>query len=160
MAQQGFAVAVFRDANAWRVEPMPPAVLTDLRVLLQAVRAQPPEGGPFVIACPDEEFFVVARQMGARIFLLLSDLSASVEYPLAGQALARLGEEPPEDEELDEVVPVGDLDIFTDLGLPEDEMEQMLLDEESFPDEVVEMIVDRLGMADEFERALDMARVP
>ena len=50
MAQQGFAVAAYRDAGEWRVEPLPPAMVADLGVLLQALRSQPPEGGPFVIA--------------------------------------------------------------------------------------------------------------
>ena len=72
MAQHGFAVAAFRDADAWRIEPLPPAVLSDLGVLLQALRSQSPEGGPFVIACVDDEFFLVARMDGGRIALLLS----------------------------------------------------------------------------------------
>lgn len=160
MAVQGFAVAAFRDAGVWRVEPLPPAVLSDLGALLRALRSQPPEGGPFVIACPDLEFFVIARQIGARISLLLSDLSAYVDYPLAQQAIIRLGEEPPEDDELDDPIPVGDLELFTDLELPEDELESLLLDDEPLPDELVEIIVDRLGLAEEFERALDVARVP
>ena len=113
MAQPGFAIAAYRDAGVWRAEPMPPAVLGDLGVLLQALRSQPPEGGPFVIACVDDEFFLIARQDGPRISLLLSDMTASVEYPLAEQALARLGEDPPEDDELDEVWPVGELPLVT-----------------------------------------------
>ena len=124
MAQRGFAVAAFRDGRQWRVEPLPPAMLTDLGVLLSALRSQPPEGGPFVIASVDDEFFLIARQDGPRISLLLSDLTAAVEYPLAEQALTRLGEDPPDDDELDEVWPVGDLDLFADLGLAEDEMER------------------------------------
>ena len=153
MASQGFAVAAYRDGDQWRVEPLPVAVLDDLTVLLQALRAQPPEGGPFVIACVDEEFFVIARLDGPRISLLLSDLTASVEYPLAEQALARLGEEPPEDDELDEVWPVGDLDLFTDLDLGEDEMEQILDDVDAYPDEMLETIVERIGLSEAYARA-------
>ena len=153
MAQRGFAVAVFRDGELWRAEPLPPSVLDDLGVLLQALRAQPPDGGPFVIACVDEEFFVIARLDGPRISLLLSDLTASVEYPLAEQALARLGEEPPEDDELDEVWPVGDLDLFTDLDLGEDEMEQILDDVDAYPDEMPETIVERIGLSEAYARA-------
>ena len=156
MAQRGFAVAAFRDAGQWRAEPLPSAVLDDLGVLLQALRSQPPEGGPFVIACVDEEFFLVARQDGARISLLLSDLTASVEYPLAEQALARLGEEPPDDDELDEVWPVGDLDLFADLDVGEDEMEQILDDMDAYPDEMLDAIVDRLGIAEAYGRATEM----
>jgi putative tRNA adenosine deaminase-associated protein len=156
VVQQGFAVAAFRDAGQWRVEPLPPAVLTDLSALLQALRAQPPEGGPFVIACLPEEFFVIARQEGLRISLVLSDLTAAVEFELAEQVLQRLGEEPPADDELDEVWPIGDLDLFTDLGLPEDEMEEILDDLDALPEEMVETIVDRLGIGEAYERATAM----
>ena len=157
MAERGFAVAAYRDAGQWRAEPLPQAVLDDLGVLLQALRSQPPEGGPFVIACVDEEFFLIARQDGARISLLLSDLTASVEYPLAEQALARLGEEPPDDDELDEVWPVGDLDLFADLNVGEDEMEQILDDMDAYPDEMLDAIVERLGISEAYRRATEMA---
>jgi len=159
MADTGFAVAAFRDAGQWRAEPLPPSVLGDLGVLLGALRAQSPEGGPFVIACVDDEFFLIARLDGARVSLLLSDLTASVEYPLAEQAMARLGEDPPEDDELDEVWPVGDLDLFTDLGLGEDEMEQILDDVDAYPDEMLEAIADHIGLAEAYARATEMAKV-
>jgi putative tRNA adenosine deaminase-associated protein len=157
MAQRGFAVAAYRDAGVWHAEPLPPAVLDDLGVLLQALRSQPPEGGPFVVACVDDEFFLVARQDGARISLLLSDLTASVEYPLAEQALARLGEDPPDDDELDEVWPVGDLDLFADMDLGEDEMGQILDDIDAYPDEMLDAIVERLGISETYKRATEMA---
>jgi putative tRNA adenosine deaminase-associated protein len=158
MAQRGSAVTAYRDGGQWRVEPLPPTVLGDLGVLLQALRGQPPEGGPFVIATVDDEFFVIARQEGPRISLLLSDLTASVEYPLAEQALVRLGEDPPDDDELDEVWPVGDLDLFTDLDLSEDEMEQILDDMDAYPDEMLDAIVERIGIGDEYTRATESAR--
>jgi putative tRNA adenosine deaminase-associated protein len=159
MAQQrGYAVAAFRDGGQWRVEPLPPAVLNDLGVLLQALRSQPPEGAPFVVASVDDEFFLIARQDGARTSLLLSDLTASVEYPLAEQVLARLGEEPPEESELDEVWPVGDLDLFADLDLSEEEMEEILDDIDAYPDEMLDDIVEALDIADAFHRATRLAQ--
>jgi putative tRNA adenosine deaminase-associated protein len=159
MVQRGFAIAAFRDAERWRFEPLPPAVLDDLRALLVALRGQPPDGGPFVLANVDDEFFLIARQDGARISLLLSDLTAAVEYPLAEQVLERLGEDPPEDDELDEVWPIGDLDLFTDLGLAEDDMEQVLDDLDAFPDEMLEAIIDRIGLAEPYAQATESARV-
>lgn len=159
MAQRGFAVAAFRDGGMWRAEPLPPSVLGDLGFLLQALRSQSPEGGPFVVANVDDEFFLIARQDGPRISLLLSDMTAAVEYPLAEQVLARLGEDPPEDDELDEVWPVGDLDLFADLDLSEDEMEQILDDVDAYPDEMLETIVDRLGLGDSYAQATESARV-
>ena len=158
MAQRGFAVAAFRDGAVWNAAPLPVAVLDDLGALLSALRSQPPEGGPFVAACVDDEFFLIARQDGPRTSLLLSDLTASVEYPLAEQAMSRLGEEPPDDDELDEVWPVGDLDLFADLNLSEDEMEQILDDVDAYPDEMLETIVERLGMSDAYVQATEMVR--
>jgi putative tRNA adenosine deaminase-associated protein len=159
MAQRGFAVAALRDADEWRCEPLPPAVLGDLASLLAALRAQPPDGGPFVVANVDDEFFLIARQDGPRISLLLSDMTAAVEYPLAEQVLNRLGEDPPDDDELDEVWPIGDLDLFTDLNLPEDEMEQVLDDPDAYPDEMLSTIITRIGLAEPYARASASARV-
>jgi putative tRNA adenosine deaminase-associated protein len=159
MAELGFAVAALREGDQWRIEPLPPAVLGDLSVLLSALRSQPPEGGPFVVACIEEEFFVIARQEGRRIQLLLSDLTAAVEFSLAEQAITRLGEDPPSDDELDEVWPVGDLDLFTDLGLSEDEMEDILDDLDLLPEEMLEAIMERLGLGEPYRRATDAAWV-
>lgn len=159
MAQRGFAVAAFREGPQWRVEPLPPTVLGDLGVLLSALRSQPPEGGPFVVACVEDEFFVIARQEGRRIALLLSDLTAAVEFPLAEQAMTRLGEDPPADDELDEVWPVGDLELFSDLGLSEDEMEDILDDLDALPEEMLDTIVEQLEMSEPFGQATDAAWV-
>jgi putative tRNA adenosine deaminase-associated protein len=159
MVQGRFAIAAFRDAGLWRCEPMPPAVLDDLGVLLASLRSQPAEGGPFVVASVDDEFFLIARLDGPRISLMLSDLTASVEYPLAQQVLERLGEEPPEDDELDEVWPIGDLDIFADLDLSEDEMERILDDLDAYPDEMLESVISSIGMAETFSEAVRTARV-
>ncbi len=162
MAERGYAIAAFRDQAAegqWRCEALPPAVLGDLGVLLRALRSQPPEGGPFVVANVDDEFFLVARQDGPKIALLLSDLTAAVEYPLAEQVLERLGEDPPEDDELDEVWPIGDLDLFSDLGVSEDEMESLLDDLDAYPDEMLDGVVERLGLTDVWNRATESARL-
>ena len=127
-------------------------MLDDLGVLLSALRSQPPEGGPFVVACVEDEFFVIARQDGRRISLLLSDLTAAVEFPLAEQAMTRLGEDPPADDELDEVWPVGDLELFTDLDLAEDEMEDILDDLDALPEEMLDAIIERLELDEQYAR--------
>jgi putative tRNA adenosine deaminase-associated protein len=159
VAQRGFAIAAFREGPQWRVEPLPPSVIDDLGILLSALRSQPPEGGPFVVACVDDEFFVIARQEGRRISLLLSDLTAAVEFPLAEQAITRLGEDPPADDELDEIWPVGDLDIFADLDLGEDEMEDIVDDLDASPEEMLETIVERLDLTDAYVQAIAAAGV-
>lgn len=159
MVQRGFAVAAFRDGGLWRCEALPPAVLDDLGVLLSALRGQPPEGGPFVVASVDDEFFLIARSHGPHIDLLLSDLTAAVEFPLAAQVLERLGEDPPEEDELDEVWPIGELDLLSDLDLAEEEMETILDDLDAYPDEMLDTIIERVGMEDQFRQALSAGRV-
>ena len=159
MAQAGYAVAAYRDGGMWHCDALPNGVLHDLGVLLSALRSQPPEGGPFVIACVEDEFFVIARQEGRRIALLLSDLTAAVEFPLAEQAMTRLGEDPPADEELDEVWPVGDLELFSDLDLPEDEMEDILDDLDLLPEEMLDTIVERIGVTEPYRQAIHVAWV-
>jgi putative tRNA adenosine deaminase-associated protein len=158
MAHSGYAIAAFREGGEWRCEPLPPSVLDDLGVLLQALRSQPPEGGPFVVATVEDEFFVLARQDGAHINLMLSDLTAAVDFPLAAQVLERLGEDPPDDDELDEIWPLGDLDLLDDLGLSEDEMEAIVDDLDSFPDEMLDTIANRIGVEDVFDGAVKVAR--
>jgi putative tRNA adenosine deaminase-associated protein len=159
MGQGSYAVAAFREGGVWRCDALPSAVLSDLSVLLSALRSQPPEGGPFVVANIDDEFFLIARSHGPRIDLLLSDLTASVEFPLAAQVLNRLGEDPPEDDELDEVWPIGELDLFSDLELGEDEMESILDDLDAYPEDMLDSVIKRIGLEDEFRRARSSGRV-
>lgn len=159
MAQQGFAVAAFREGGVWRCDSLPPSVLDDLGSLLSALRGQPPEGGPFVVASIDDEFFLIARAHGAHIDLLLSDLTAAVEFPLAAQVLDRLGEDPPAEDELDDVWPIGELDLFSDLELGEDEMSLLLDDIDAYPDEILDTVIDRIGLEEPFRRARETAQV-
>jgi putative tRNA adenosine deaminase-associated protein len=159
MAQRGFAVVAFRDNGGWRCDALPPGVLDDLGLLLSALRGQPPQGGPFVVASFADEFFLIARSHGSRIDLLLSDLTAAVEFPLAAQVLDRLGEDPPEEDELDEVWPIGELDLFSDLELPEDEMASILDDLDAYPEEMLETVIGRIGLEDQFLQARSSAEV-
>ena len=158
MSEQGYAVAAYHEGGEWRCEPLPTSVLDNLGVLLQSLRSQPPEGGPMIIALDENEFFLIARQDGAHINLMLSDLTAAVEYSLAAQVLDRLGEEPPDEEELDEVWPIGDLDLLDDLGLSEDEMEALVDDLDAYPEEMLDEIVERIGLSEAFARATASTR--
>ncbi len=51
-----------------------------------------------------------------------------------------------------------DLDLFADLGLSEDEMERILDDMDAYPDEMLDTIVNRLGIGDEYANATESAR--
>jgi hypothetical protein len=48
--------------------------------------------------------------------------------------------------------------VFADLGLAEDEMERLLDDIDAYPDEMLDVIVDRIGVAEAFSTATEFAR--
>jgi putative tRNA adenosine deaminase-associated protein len=63
----------------------------------------------------------------------------------------------PDDEDLDQVLPAGDMSIFADLGVDEMELGALSGDLDLFPDEVLASIARRLGFGPALERALDAA---
>jgi putative tRNA adenosine deaminase-associated protein len=66
----------------------------------------------------------------------------------------------PDEDDLDQVLPVGDLSIFADLGVDEMELGALAGDLDLFPDEVLASIARRLGFGPAFERSLDVALGP
>ena len=89
--------------------------------------------------------------------LFLSDLTAAVDYPLARQVLQALDIPVPADDELDQVLPAGDLSIFADLGLEEMELGAVAADLDLYPEDAVTGIAERLRFGEAVERALDRA---
>jgi putative tRNA adenosine deaminase-associated protein len=59
------------------------------------------------------------------------------------------------DEDLDEVLPVGDLTVFDDLGLDAMELGAILSDVDAYADEMLSTLARRLGFADAYERVVD-----
>lgn len=157
MPAEGFVVAVVRDPDTacWQAYPLPNALLDDLDALLAALRQQAGEGGVIGLVDVADDFFVAIRipPQGA-VRLLLSDATAAAEWDLARQVLERLHEEPPDDDDLDEVWPAGDLGIFRDLGLPEMELGAIVDELDLYADEMLLGIVHRLGFTSAYEAAL------
>lgn len=150
-----FAVVVYREDDQWEAEILPVALTGDLTGLIHALRQQPSLGGTIGLVSVGDDFFVAIRLLGDEAMVFLSDVTASVDWPLAGQVLDYLDIPIPEDEELDQVLPVGDMSIFSDLGLDEMELGAISGDLELYPDEMLLSIAGRLGFATPFERALD-----
>ena len=92
--------------------------------------------------------------------VLLSDLTAALDYSLARQVLAALDIPVPDDEDIDQVLPVGDLSVFADLGLDEMDLAAIASDLDLYPDEALASIAGRLGFGPAMERALDIALGP
>jgi putative tRNA adenosine deaminase-associated protein len=150
-----FAIVVYREEDAWEAEVLPVALTEDLDGLVHALRQQPSIGGTIGLAAVGDDFFVAVRVVGGHVSLFLSDVTAAVDWPLARRVLAFLDVPVPEEEELDQVLPAGDLSIFADLGIDEMELGALAGDLDLFPDEALGSIAARIGFAEAMDRALD-----
>jgi putative tRNA adenosine deaminase-associated protein len=157
VGETDFAIIVYREEEQWEADVLPTAVTADLDGLLQALRRQPSIGGTIGFAGVGDDFFVAVRILGEDVSLFLSDLTAAVDYPLARQVLDALDIPVPSDDELDQVLPAGDLSIFADLGLDEMELGAISADLDLYPEDAVIGVAERLRFGDAVERALDIA---
>ena len=148
------AVIVYREDDAWDVDLLPAALTEDLAGLIHALHQQPSVGGTLGLAAVGDDFFVAIRVVGGQASVFLSDLTAAVDWPLARQVLEYLDLAVPEDEDLDQVLPAGDLSIFADLGLDEMDLGMIAGDLDLFPDEALAIIARKLGFGHALERAL------
>jgi len=151
------AVVVYREDAAWDVDLLPPSLTEDLAGLIQVLRQQPSIGGTIGLAAVGDDFFVAIRVIGGQASVFLSDLTAAVDWPLARQVLAHLDLVLPDDEDLDQVLPAGDLSIFADLGLDEMDLGMIAGNLDLFPDEALAIVARKLGFGQAFERALTLA---
>lgn len=150
-----FAVAAYREEGRWVAAPLPVRAADSLPTLVHALRQQPGEAGAIGLVSVAEDFFVAVRVLGEEERLLLSDVTAAQDWPIAREVLDHLDLPMPEGEDLDDVQPAGDLAIFEDLGLPPMEVAALCEDLELFPDEVLTSMATRLGFGVEFEHAVD-----
>jgi putative tRNA adenosine deaminase-associated protein len=148
-----WAVVVFPQDGAWQVAQLPPGIAEDLDAVVTAVRGQAP--GSFALVDVADEFFVAVRLVGGEERYLLSDAGASVEWDLAAQVMDRLDLDLPDEDESQELWPVGELALFDDLGLDAMELSAMLDDEDMYADELLASLARRLGFADAYEQVVD-----
>ena len=155
-----FAVVVYREDETWDAEVLPASFAENLDSLIRALKQQPSLGGTIGLAAVGDDFFVALRVVGSQVSVFLSDLTASVDWPLARQVLKYLDIPIPDDEDLDQVLPVGDLSIFADLGIDEMDLGALAGDLDLFPDEVLASIARRLGFGPALERDRRSAERP
>jgi putative tRNA adenosine deaminase-associated protein len=149
-----FAVVAYREEGEWQVISLPPRAGTDLDVLIHALRQWPGDAGSLGMVSIDEDFFVLARVQGDSVRLLLSDVTAATEWPLARDVVNRLELPVPDDEE-EALQPAGDMQILSDLGLSAMDLAVLCDEDELYPDEMLEDIAGRAGFAPEYQTALE-----
>jgi putative tRNA adenosine deaminase-associated protein len=101
----------------------------------------------------DEDFFVLVRVDGGRARLLISDVTAATEWPLARQIVDELDIPLADDD--DEQVPAGDLAILADLGMSAMDLGALCDDVDLYPEEMLEEIADALGFGNQFHDAIE-----
>ena len=150
MADEGvsdFGVIAWRDESRWNVSQ-----LTDTdelgSIMDQLISKSRQFGGAVALLAVAEDFFIVAREIGSEMKMMISDATYALESDLAVDLLEMM--DLPFPEEDDESQPGGDVDLLTDLGLNEMELEAIASDDQLYPDEAIEAIAKRLGFGDEF----------
>jgi putative tRNA adenosine deaminase-associated protein len=152
-----FALIAFREDEQWQVSELPSRAAEDLDALVAAVRQQPSEGVTLALCSYGDDFFLALRPSGDDVRILLSDVTAVGDWPIARQVIEALddGDEDAEPEDLETVQPAGDLDIFADLGVAAMEVSAVCGDLELYPDEMLAQISSRIGFGPQFDRAVE-----
>jgi putative tRNA adenosine deaminase-associated protein len=158
MAQEtmvDFAVVVFREDEEWQVAELPSRSAEDLDALIAAVHQQRTEAVSLGLCSYGDDFFLALRPHGPGVRLLLSDVTAVGDWPIAEQVLERLDESGPDEDDFEQVRPVGDLGIFADLGVSSMMLAAVCADLELYPDEMLSRIAAHIGFGQQFEQAMD-----
>ena len=150
-----FAVVAYREEGTWQVEPLAEDTVEDLDSLAAELRRWPGDGGSLGLLSVDEDFFLIVRVLGAETRILLSDITAATDWPVARSAVEHLELPLPDDE--DDQVPAGDLGIVADLGMGAMDMGALLDEYELYPDEKLGDIATKLGFGTQFEEAVGVA---
>lgn len=154
-----FALAAYQVDGRWRVAELAHDLEADVASLAHALRRLPAETGAVALIALDDDAFLVLRVTGAQVRLLLSDLTAAHEWELAASALDLLGL--PLDADDDDPVPVGDLALLDDLGVPASELGELLddleADDDLFVDELLSDLAAALGFGELFDDVVGLS---
>ncbi|MEY3330852.1 MAG: hypothetical protein RL202_118 [Actinomycetota bacterium] len=148
-----FALLAWREDGTWQVSRLPDEAMTDIGIALDALRAQQVDGGAIAMLAIDDSFFILIRQVGERMQMVLSDALMALEYEIAAEALELLDIESPEEDDPDE--PAGDLNILADFGIDALDLQMICDDNELFPDEQLESLARQIGFGGEFTEIVE-----
>ena len=144
-----FALVAYREEGVWRLEEVEDERAADLDGFAAELRRYPGDGGSLGLVSIDEDFFLLVRVLGPDTRLLLSDVTAATDWPIARSVVDHLDLPHPDDDEDQE--PAGDLGIVTDLGMGPMDMGALLDDYDLYPDEMLGDIAGRLGFGSQYD---------
>ncbi len=155
-----FAFVAWREDDGWHLLPAPSDAADDLDRLVAFARRHQGHTGCLAFVSVGEEFFICLRIQGALVRILLSDVAAALDWPLAEQAAELLGldiDALDDVEEMDSLEPAGDLTLLADHGLSAADLDLLCADPELYPDEQIGSIAARAGFGGELTSLLDVA---
>jgi len=150
-----FVLVAYREEGLWQLQELEAQKAADLDEFAVELRRYPGDGGALGLVSIDEDFFLLVRVLGAEVRLLLSDVTAATDWPLAAAVVEHLDLPLPDDEEEQE--PAGDLGIVADLGMGAMDMGALLDDYELYPDEMLGDIASRLGFGPLYDDMVGVA---
>lgn len=150
-----FAFVAWREERRWTMVPVPPGPADSLADVEEYARQRQGDSGSVAFVSVAEQFFVCLRVQGARTRVLLSDVSAALDWPIAEEAAELLGLDLDEVEEIDDLQPAGDLTLLKDYGVTPEDLDLLCGDPELYPDEQIGSIAARVGFAGELATLLD-----
>jgi putative tRNA adenosine deaminase-associated protein len=150
-----FALVAYREEGVWQLERLDQDVAADLDELAAELRRYPGDGGSLGLVSVDEDFFFLVRVLGPQVRLLLSDVTAATDWPIARALVEHLDLPLPDDEEEQE--PAGDLGIVADLGMGAMDMGALLDDFDLYPDEMLSDIAARLGFGRSYDELVGVS---
>ena len=149
-----FALAAYLEDGEWQLQEIASPAFESVDSLSHALRRLPGEGGAVGMVAVDEDFFVIVRVEGSSTRVLLSDVTAAEEWELARSAVDFLGLPADADDDEEEPLPAGDLDLLGDLGMHAVDLAVLLDDVELYPDEMLSDVARRLGFGELFDDAV------
>ena len=150
-----FVLVAYREEGLWQLQELEAEKAADVDEFAVELRRYPGDGGALGLVSIDEDFFLLVRVLGAEVRLLLSDVTAATDWPLAASVVEHLDLPLPDDEEEQE--PAGDLGIVADLGMGAMDMGALLDDYELYPDEMLGDIASRLGFGPLYDEIVGVA---
>ena len=147
-----FAVAAYRDDDHWQVVELNPRLGEDLDRLSEALARFSSDSGVLGLVSTNDDFLVILRRSGTHVRVMLSDVTAVIDWPLASGVADLLDLADPRDDADPE--PVGDLGILSDLGMSALELGVLCHDDDLYPEDILRDVADRLGFGDELDALL------
>lgn len=146
-------VALYREDGKAVAVPMDVDLANDLDELINQLSRLPGDSGADGWVSVAGEFFVICRVRGRTVEVLLSDVTAANDWPIARDVVDYLGEEMPDED--DDPSPLGDLAMYAASGLRQFELEAIATDYDEDSDVLLGRIAAKLKVKTEFERAVE-----